>query len=206
MRPLVLALCLTACASGPSRTAANDASPDAAVADSAPPPPDATPDAPELEASVDAPQPIDDAPAAPDVVTGADAAPDASPPGRDAAPDVAPDADPLAEHVSAELVTVRGGGLVWSTPRTQMCTVTGGVVSVGADYDAPERSAFVGMGPLTGPVIVGTAFASDVRGTIQRGREYFTNGAAVRRLNVILRGEPRAGFSIEITALGCVIR
>jgi len=117
----------------------------------------------------------------------------------------APPADPLLEQVSAVRVTVTGAGVAWVSARTQSCTVSGGRVSVGAEYDVPEQGTFVAEGPLAGPVVFGTAFNSDVRGTVRQGPTYLTDGESVRRTSLALSGTPRTE-RYEMIALGCVVR
>lgn len=159
---------------------------------------DATPDA-----VVDAPDvPQDATPeiTAPDVIAVADVP-----------QDVSADADPLDTRATSVSVVVRSSSLTWSTPRAQpTCTVTGGTLSLGADYDRPEHTSFTVLGPITGPVtltgIAGGMGASDIRATASRGPMYLTDGAAVQRVNVTVRGTPWAGIAIELTALGCVVR
>lgn len=159
---------------------------------------DATPDA-----VVDAPDvPQDATPeiTAPDVIAVADVP-----------QDVSADADPFDTRATSVSVIVRSSSLTWSTPRAQpTCTVTGGTLSLGADYDRPEHTSFTVLGPITGPVtltgIAGGMGASDIRATASRGPMYLTDGAAVQRVNVTVRGTPWAGIAIELTALGCVVR
>lgn len=119
--------------------------------------------------------------------------------------DASPDVDPLFNPASSVRVSVQGPTLTWSTARTQDCTIIGGIVSVGAEFDTPERATFVARGPLFGPLSFGTAFVSDVRAEIERGAEYATDGGAIRRMNVRVRGMP-GGTPLELTALGCVVR
>lgn len=188
---------------GADAVAVVDAGPEAS-ADDAPPALDA-----DAVAVVDAPDGRD---ASTDA--GVDASPDTS---RDTSSDLpdapsdrAPDRpdsapDPLLEQVSAVRVTVTGAGVAWVSARTQSCTVSGGRVSVGAEYDVPEQGTFVAEGPLAGPVVFGTAFNSDVRGTVRQGPTYLTDGESVRRTSLALSGTPRTE-RYEMIALGCVVR
>jgi len=209
---LAPALLLVACGSDPSPAAVDAAQPDAlgvdvaAVVDAAADTssdvtqaPDATPDA-----AVDAPEVFRDASpeiTANDVTTVADVPQDAS-----------ADADPLDTRATAVSVVVRSSSVTWSTPRAQpTCTVTGSTLSLGVDYDRPETKGFTALGPLAGPVTLtmigsGGTGMSDVRATVTSGARYLTDGEAVQRVNVIVRGTPWPGFSVEVTALGCVVR
>ncbi len=126
--------------------------------------------------------------------------------------DVSADADPLDTRATSVSVVVRSSSLTWSTPRAQpTCAVTGGTLSLGADYDRPEHASFTVLGPLAGPVTLtmvssaGTAM-SDVRATIITSARYLTDGESVTRVNAAVRGTPWPGFSVEVTALGCVVR
>lgn len=202
---LLASLALAACTGDPAPLpqpdAAADVAPDAAPPPDAPqdaaPPPDLTP--PADVAGPDTPPPIDAGPDnGPDVRT--DTGPDVAPDREDAPP-----ADPLLEQVSAVRVTVTGAGVAWVSARTQSCTVSGGRVSVGAEYDVPEQGTFVAEGPLAGPVVFGTAFNSDVRGTVRQGPTYLTDGESVRRTSLALSGTPRTE-RYEMIALGCVVR
>jgi len=209
---LLASLALAACTGDPAPLPQPDAAADVAAPPDAPqdaaPPPDLTP--PADVAGPDSPPPPDAGPdTGPDVT--ADAAPDAprdvAGEFADAGPDRAdvPPPDPLLEQVAAVRVMVTGAGVSWVTARTQSCTVSSGRVSVGAEYDAPEQGTFVAEGPVAGPVVFGTAFNSDIRGTVRQGPTYLTDGDSVRRTNFLLRGAPR-GTDYEMIALGCVVR
>ena len=189
---------------GADAVAVVDAGPEAS-ADDAPPALDA-----DAVAVVDAPDGRD---ASTDA--GVDASPDTS---RDTSSDLpdapsdrAPDRpdsapDPLLEQVSAVRVTVTGAEREWSTARTQMCTVTGGTVSVGADYDTPTAVGCTFLGPSTLTYISGGRGYSDVRAELRTGAPYLTDGESVRRVNVQARGQIPGGLALTLTALGCVVR
>jgi len=218
MRHLPLALLLVACGSDPSPAAVDAAQPDAlgvdvaAVVDTA------------ADTASDASETPDTAPDAVVDVAVADVARDASAadapgdaPGdavavADVPQDASADADPLDTRATAVSVVVRSSSVTWSTPRAQpTCTVTGSTLSLGVDYDRPETKGFTALGPLAGPVTLtmigsGGTGMSDVRATVTSGARYLTDGEAVQRVNVIVRGTPWPGFSVEVTALGCVVR
>lgn len=206
---LLVALLLVACGSDPSPAAVDAAQPDALGVDVA-----AVVDAAADTAS-DASETPDTAPDAAVDVAVADAAHDAT--AGDAPGDVSRDAvavvdaDPLGTRATAVSVVVRSSSVTWSTPRAQpTCTVTGSTLSLGADYDRPEGAGFTVLGPLAGPVtltgIAGGTGMSDVRATVTSGARYLTDGETVQRVNVIVRGTPWPGVSVEVTALGCVVR
>ena len=159
-----------------------------------------------------------DLPPAEDRVPGLDVAVDGGPDAptdvpRDTSSDL-PDApvdrqdsapDPLLEQVTAVRVTVTAPGYEWTTARAQSCEVSSGVASVSAEYGAPEPLTLAAMGTTTGPTVMTVVGGgSDVRATMRAGAEYTTGG--VRRVNVALRGEPRAGLTLDVIALGCVVR
>ena len=215
MRYALLALLLAACGSDPSPAAVVDAAPDIAAdtATDTATPVDAA-DAAITDVSSDAT--ADTATDTGDAVAVADAAHDAT--AGDAPGDVSRDAvavvdaDPLDTHATAVSVVVRSSSVTWSTPRVQpTCTVTGGTLSLSADYDRPETKGFTALGPLAGPVTLtmigsGGTGMSDVRSAVTSGARYLTDGETVQRVNVIVRGTPWPGFSVEVTALGCVVR
>lgn len=159
--------------------------------------------------TVDASLPADsdtptDVPAAPDVAAR-DAIVDRP---ADAAHDVpVADVDPLAGEVSATSITVRAEGYAWTMPLTQMCTVTSGTVSIGADFDRPERAVFTAMAPPGGPVVLssgnGGSSVFDIHAEATRGMEY--TAGSQRRVNVRVRGAP-GGLALDVIALGCVVR
>lgn len=214
---LLASLALAACSTDPSPPAANDAAVD--TAPDVAPPPDAPQDAappPDLTPPADVASPPPDAGPdnGPDVTTdaGPDAAADAP---RDVAgelADVAPDredappADPLLEQVSAVRVTVTAAEREWTMARTQTCTVASGVVSAGAEYDAPTAVGFTFLGPSTLTYIDGGRGFSDVRAELRMGPTYLTDGESIRRMNVQVRGQIPGGLALTLTAQGCVVR
>ena len=183
-----------------------------AGADAAGDAPQPTPDAPALDAlSVDAP--LSDAPVDASADAGVDRADVTTDAARDAAGELAdapadrpaPDApDPLLEQVSAVRVMVIAPGYDWTAARSQSCTVTGGVPSVSADYDAPEPAGFTFLGPSTITYVNGGRGYSDVRAELRAGVEYTMGGT--RRVNVQVRGMIPGGLALTMTALGCAVR
>lgn len=218
---LLASLALAACTGDPAPLPQPDAAADVAPDVAAPPdapqdaaaPPDLTP--PADVAGPDATPPPDAGPDnGPDVT--ADAAPDAP---RDVAGELAdagpdradvPPSDPLLEQVSAVRVTASVPGVSWDSARAQSCSVTGGMVSVGAEYSSPSAATFTVTGPLSGPVVLTVVTtgggASDVRAMVRASAEYLTDGASVRRINVAVRGMPGANPVVDVIALGCVVR
>lgn len=191
---------------------------------------DAPADAPAPDSPADTVAPPPDAPAdAADDQVGPDVAGDGAPPldgpgdaaadgSRDASAETGTDAhaessadvsdapaDPLLDQVTALRVTARAADYTWTMPVSQSCSITGGTLSIGAEFRGAEPLTVTASGPVSGPVVLTVVGAgSDVRATVTRGAEYAAGG--MNRANVRVRGMLPTELVIEVTALGCVVR